>query len=244
MDDGELHMVPGEAVPGEEHGHRAMFFSIAGTAISPLAEGWPDGWNVAHNQRSTKDWQDRKALYAGWHNGRAIRMIAAIFMFGPEHGKTQYMQAPLPKEVYVMEQPVNMFQQYREGEPFGPPRASMTTGRHMYKLHDVYDQDVEEGAIYFHHEDCCEKTYETSQDFKHNGPREQPKIGYADPMRRPSKKIRKPLDMGDLYTEVDSLGDPTRDIYEAPRMAGKSTAYLKAVEAMFELIKNEKKGEQ
>lgn len=160
---------------------------------------------------------------------RKNSMIAVIFMFGPCHGHTAYAQAPLSNEIFMEE--INhegRFEQYRFGDPFlthgSPYNEPMGTRRHVYKLHDVFDMDVEEGAVYFHHERCCDRTYEKSDDYKRNHI-EMPRFKGHNERLMPTSK------------EFDEMAAKVK---ESARMQFKSEAYIKAVESNKRLIWEEK----
>lgn len=124
---------------------------------------------------------------------RNSTMIAVVFMFGPAHGKAMFFNAPLQQQIRVPSDDIPpMFQEYRAGVPYGDPRDSMLRGTHLYRLHDVFENGVEEGAIYFHEEDCCEKDYTHSREYKQQQPREQPQ--YNDPAVPRVRKLR-----GDIW---------------------------------------------
>lgn len=109
-------------------------------------------------------------------------MIAVILAFGPEHGRTFYVQPPLQQQIFTMEDVMPSFQEYRFGEPFGDKKPSMMNPRHTYALHDVFDQGMEECAIYFHADECCEKTYEKSKDYRFKVS-EEDRPRYKDPAK-------------------------------------------------------------
>lgn len=138
-------------------------------------------------------------------------MIAIMLFLGPAHGKTIYVNGsePLQKQMFAVEPVGPSFQPYVAGEPFGPPRTSMMTGRHIYTLLDVFDHGVEEGAVYIHDEDCCDKSYERSDNFKDafpHGPNREyaPRIMDApDPRGRQEPRRNRP--------KSTSFGDPQRE---------------------------------
>ena len=136
-------------------------------------------------------------------------VIAVVLMFGPCHGQTHYTQGPLQQQMFFIagDEPQAMFQEYKFGEPYGPPRPSMMSmNRHVYALHDVFDQGTEEGALYFHDENCCEKDYSKSRDYKRNGPIDRDKL----------PRFKDPVDMFDRPRpkKRPKLGDPTREVGE------------------------------
>lgn len=165
-------------------------------------------------------------------------MIAVIYAFGPLHGKVEFAKEMPPRQVQInmlAQQP--MFQRYEFGEPVGPPRPSMLRERHTYVLHDVFDQDVEQCAIYFHHEDCCEKDYSHSEVYKDaRCGYEQPKIWDDSIPSRPTN-----LNPGKLWQL------PTQEEFDRmafriqARQNGKSEEYIKAVEANNKLVGQEKR---
>ena len=133
-------------------------------------------------------------------------MIAVIYMFGPMHGMTEYHNGPLQREREIMVPNPPSFQEYRFGEPYGPPRTSMLAERHVYFLYDQMEDGVQEGAIYLHHEQCCDRGYDTSEDYKRmfnrreNRPQILPLpgedvINFGNPARAP-KRNRKKLEEG------------------------------------------------
>ena len=120
-------------------------------------------------------------------------MIAVVYMFGPMHGRTEYLTEPLQgrREIIVPNPP--MFQEYRFGEPFGMPRPSMMAERHIYVLYDQIEDGVQEGAIYLHHESCCDQGYEASDDYKQHFRRmeDRPRIVDVPPSIRDKRKGKK-----------------------------------------------------
>ena len=135
-------------------------------------------------------------------------MIGVVFLFGPYHGHTEYRQPPLQPEVRIAgyEQPVPMFQEYRFGEPYGPPRPSMMREMHVYVLHDVLDMGTEEVATYLHREDCCDKDYSHSEDYKRNKPVSRDELPrFQDPAILFDRPRKRRLNLGDPDREKGNI---------------------------------------
>lgn len=130
-------------------------------------------------------------------------MIACVYIFGPLHGKLEFTEPPIKPEVMIIVPNAPSFQRYEFGEPYGPPVTSMMADRHIYRMHDMFDQGTEECAIYFHHEDCCEKDYSHSEEYKNLRPvdmKDLPRFKDVQAMfDRPRPKKR------------PNLGDPNRE---------------------------------
>lgn len=108
-------------------------------------------------------------------------VIAIVLMFGPCHGQTHYAQGPLQQQMFFIagDEPQAMFQEYKFGEPYGPPRPSMLGETHMYTFHDAIENGTEEVALYLHDERCCNQEYDKSEHYKKNRPRtpdEMPRV--------------------------------------------------------------------
>jgi hypothetical protein len=84
-------------------------------------------------------------------------MISAVCVFGPMHGQIiEVSHIPTDQPFIVAEEePTNY--KFNDDE-VGSPKLRMPK-RHMYELHDIFEQGVEECAVLFHKENCCDKTY-------------------------------------------------------------------------------------
>jgi hypothetical protein len=80
-------------------------------------------------------------------------MMHVLLMFGPEHGRQfrwDSKNLPNPLEVNSVYDPV-IFDDSRNSS------RSITRERHRYDLQEIFDQGMDEVALYMHSEHCCEK---------------------------------------------------------------------------------------
>lgn len=171
-------------------------------------------------------------------NGNGVMGI--LLVFGPCHGKhIIWPSGPLPDPLIVMDdtEPPRFFQEYREGQPFGMERPSMMAGRHFYTQKDIYDNGMEECAIYFHSDECCEKDYSKSEPFAHYQRQNKP------PMQPPITLGPNSQEFVDMVQKIQQRTAEVRPQPPPPQLKPQpSQKYKDAVQKMAELIEREKEG--
>lgn len=98
------------------------------------------------------------------------RKTYALLMFGPHHGSQMELNGPPPPEIYMMEDVNVSWGEARDMKM--EALSALRPQRHTYRLEDEFESaNMEEAALYFHHEKCCNKTMPSAKKQEPNPPR-------------------------------------------------------------------------
>jgi hypothetical protein len=82
-------------------------------------------------------------------------MMNILLMFGPEHGRKMSWRSvdnlPNPLTVPTAEEAIIWTENNYPTASYG------SIHRHMYDLQEIFDQGMDEVALYIHSENCCER---------------------------------------------------------------------------------------
>lgn len=142
-----------------------------------MAEKWEDivanyekimGYSMAPRQEQVvRGFFNQQLGIFPSRKARRPKMIAAVFLFGPCHGTTMVWERldRNKSQYYLLENQENVVFDL-DDERLPSPMVHMPK-RHIYDLYDIVESGIEECAIFFHSENCCERTY---ADKKYNKP--------------------------------------------------------------------------
>lgn len=108
---------------------------------------------ASENARPVNEYQQRVL------DDMRTRQTHIILLFGPGHGQTMTLSGPPADEIVWQESQVPRF--YANDASPADILSDSRRGRHVYRLNDEMESaQMEECAIYVHHERCCDRRFD------------------------------------------------------------------------------------